>query len=68
MFVKFRYRQKDIPCSITWLDDNTIKVEYPQTVRAVTPGQVAAFYQGEVCLGAGFIDTVFFDKKLRQYT
>jgi tRNA-uridine 2-sulfurtransferase len=67
-FVKFRYRQKDVPCTIKWLDENTIEVLYDRSVKAVTPGQVAAFYQAEVCLGAGFIDKVYFDKKLRQYT
>ena len=68
MFVKFRYRQKDIACSIQWIDENTIQVFYDRSTRAVTPGQVAAFYQGDICLGAGFIDTVYFEKKQRQYT
>ena len=68
MTAKFRYRQPDQKVSITWLDDQTIRVEYPQGIKAVTPGQVCAFYQNEVCLGAGFIDQVFMDKKLRQYS
>lgn len=68
MTAKFRYRQPDQKVSITWLDDQTIRVVYPQGIKAVTPGQVCAFYQNEVCLGAGFIDQVFMDKKLRQYS
>lgn len=68
MTAKFRYRQPDQKVNITWLDDQTIRVVYPQGIKAVTPGQVCAFYQNEVCLGAGFIDQVFMDKKLRQYS
>lgn len=67
MTAKFRYRQKDHPVSIKWLDEATIEVSYPQGIRAVTPGQVCAFYQEEVCLGAGFIDDAFYQGKRRIY-
>jgi len=65
---KFRYRQADIKINLTWLDDTTCQVEYPQLVKAVTPGQVCAIYQGEVCLGAGFIDKVYLDGEQRKYS
>mgnify|MGYP001118264957 CR=1 FL=1 len=65
---KFRYRQKDHEVTISWIDNQTIKVSYPQKVRAVTPGQVCAFYQNEVCVGSGFISEVFMDKKKRLYS
>ncbi len=68
MTAKFRYRQKDHDVIVEWLDDKTIRLRYPQKVRAVTPGQICAFYQGKVCLGAGFIDTVYFEKQQRLYT
>jgi tRNA-specific 2-thiouridylase len=68
MTAKFRYRQPDQDVFVTWLDDETIHVEYPQGIKAVTPGQVCAFYQNEVCLGAGFINEVFMDKTKRQYS
>lgn len=68
MTAKFRYRQPDQKVHVTWIDDTTIRVSYPQGIKAVTPGQVCAFYQNEVCLGAGFIDQVWMDKKLRQYS
>lgn len=67
MTAKFRYRQKDHDVFVEWLDDRTIRLYYPQKVRAVTPGQICAFYQGEVCLGAGFIDAVYFEKQQRLY-
>ncbi len=68
MTAKFRYRQKDHFVIVEWLDDKTIKVIYPQKIRAVTPGQVCAFYQKEVCVGSGFISDVFMDKKRRLYS
>ena len=55
--VKTRYRQADIPCEIQPLDDNTIKVIFNEPQIAVTPGQSAVFYLGEVCLGGGIIET-----------
>lgn len=62
---KFRYRQKDINCHVKLLDDNKVEVTYDKT-KAVTPGQAAVFYDGEVCIGSGIIDTVYMDdKKLR---
>ncbi|MGA9606378.1 MAG: tRNA 2-thiouridine(34) synthase MnmA [Rouxiella badensis] len=54
--VKTRYRQEDIPCVVTPLDDNRIEVRFESPVAAVTPGQSAVFYQGEVCLGGGVIE------------
>jgi tRNA-specific 2-thiouridylase len=68
MTAKFRYRQKDHVVFVRWIDEQTINVTYPQGIKAVTPGQVCAFYQGNVCLGAGFIQDAFMDKKIRQYS
>lgn len=68
MTAKFRYRQKDHDVEVIWIDEQTINVKYPQKVRAVTPGQVCAFYQKEVCVGSGFISEVFMDKKKRLYS
>ncbi len=46
-------RQTDIPCTINALDDDRIEVIFDEPVAAVTPGQSAVFYSGEVCLGGG---------------
>lgn len=54
--VKTRYRQADIDCVIEPLDDETIRVIFDEPQIAVTPGQSAVFYQGEVCLGGGIIE------------
>lgn len=58
---KFRYRQKDHAVSLRFIDDSTVFVTYPRGAMAVTSGQEAVFYQGEVCLGGGVIDEVFVD-------
>ena len=55
---KFRYRQKDNPVSLEWLDNGEILVKYPQGVKSVTPGQACVLYNGEECLGGGIIKTV----------
>ncbi|MBT1445819.1 tRNA 2-thiouridine(34) synthase MnmA [Shewanella sp. JM162201] len=56
--VKTRYRQQDIPCSVKIIDAQTIEVLFDEPVAAVTPGQSAVFYDGEVCLGGGIIDSL----------
>ena len=55
---KFRYRQKDNPVSLEWLDNGEILVKYPQGVKSVTPGQACVLYDGDECLGGGIIKTV----------
>jgi tRNA-specific 2-thiouridylase len=54
--VKTRYRQQDIPCTVTPLDEQRIEVRFDEPVAAVTPGQSAVFYQDEICLGGGIIE------------
>lgn len=55
--VKTRYRQADISCTVTPLDDERIEVRFDEPVAAVTPGQSAVFYLGEICLGGGIIES-----------
>ncbi len=38
------------------IDDENIKVIFDEPQIAVTPGQSAVFYSGEVCLGGGIIE------------
>lgn len=64
---KFRYRQKDVPVELKWIDNATLKVKCLEPTRAITPGQAAVFYDGEVCLGGGFVREVFNDGVKRQY-
>ena len=64
---KFRYRQNDNNVTIKFLDNNRIKVLYPEGVRAVTPGQAVVIYDGEVCMGGAIIDEVYFNEERRMY-
>ncbi|WP_320407825.1 aminomethyltransferase beta-barrel domain-containing protein, partial [Klebsiella grimontii] len=44
------------PCTVTALDEDRIEVRFDEPIAAVTPGQSAVFYLGEVCLGGGIIE------------
>ena len=63
---KFRYRQKDIPVKIKYLENGEILVSY-HDVKAVTPGQACVLYQGEECLGGGIIKEVLKNKEKLWY-
>lgn len=54
---KTRYRQPDQDCLVTCLADQQILVSFDQPQRAVTPGQSVVFYQDDICLGGGVIET-----------
>ncbi|MFA6627643.1 MAG: tRNA 2-thiouridine(34) synthase MnmA [Bacilli bacterium] len=64
---KFRYRQPDVDVVLHHHEDGSVDVSYPTTVRAVTPGQAAVFYHGEVLLGGGTIECVYMNNELRPY-
>ena len=52
---KTRYRQADAACRVQMLEDGTLRLDFEQAQWAVTPGQSAVLYDGEVCLGGGVI-------------
>ena len=54
--VKTRYRQADQRATAEVQDDGQVLVRFEQDQRAVTPGQYAVLYEGDVCLGGGVID------------
>ena len=54
---KIRYRQSDQPCRILPRADGRLGVQFTTPQRAITPGQYACFYQGDVCLGGGVIES-----------
>ncbi len=54
--VKIRYRHAEAAATIHPSSGGRAEVRFESPQRAVTPGQAAVFYQGEVCLGGGWID------------
>ena len=64
---KFRYRSKDVPVELEYLDNKEILVKYKNGVKAVTPGQFCVFYLGEECLGSGVIKEIYKDNKKLWY-
>ncbi|HZV65007.1 MAG TPA: tRNA 2-thiouridine(34) synthase MnmA [Telluria sp.] len=57
MAAKTRYRQADVACEIAPAGDRHFALRFADAQWAVTPGQSAVLYDGEVCLGGGIIDT-----------
>lgn len=55
---KFRYRQADQAVTVHMRGEGAF-IEFDKPQRAVTPGQWAVLYDGEVCLGGGPIEHVF---------
>jgi len=55
---KSRYRQADAPCTLlpSEAGEGRFVLRFAQPQWAVTPGQSAVLYDGEVCLGGGIID------------
>ncbi|HWS04745.1 MAG TPA: tRNA 2-thiouridine(34) synthase MnmA [Burkholderiaceae bacterium] len=52
---KTRYRQMDAPCRLGLDSPGNFRLQFGQPQWAVTPGQSAVLYDGEVCLGGGVI-------------
>jgi tRNA-specific 2-thiouridylase len=53
--VKVRYRQADQRGRVEVRADGSTDVSFDEPQRAVTPGQFAVYYDGDVCLGGGVI-------------
>jgi tRNA-uridine 2-sulfurtransferase len=54
--IKLRYRQPDQIGSVTVLEDGSARLSFATPQWAVTPGQTAALYLRERCLGGGVIE------------
>lgn len=52
---KIRYRSEPVPAEIILEDKNRAAVNFERPVRAVTPGQAAVFYNGDLVIGGGWI-------------
>jgi tRNA-specific 2-thiouridylase len=52
---KTRSRQTDASCHLSVQATDAFKLAFSEPQWAVTPGQSAVLYDGEVCLGGGII-------------
>ena len=56
--VKTRYRQEDVACNLSPMANGEYLVMFTEPQSSVTPGQSVVFYQDEVCLGGGIINSL----------
>jgi tRNA-specific 2-thiouridylase len=54
--VMVRYRTKPEPANLISVTKNKFRLEFKHSLRDITPGQVAALYCNEECLGGGVIE------------
>jgi tRNA-specific 2-thiouridylase len=54
--VRIRYRHAEAAATIRPLPGGRAEVRFDEDQRAITPGQAAVFYDGEACLGGGWIE------------
>ena len=53
--VKIRYSHPGTPATLARLDGGRARIRLHEPQKAVTPGQAAVFYQGDLVLGGGWI-------------
>ena len=53
--VKIRHKHEAAPATIEAQSSTTARITFDQPQRAITPGQAAVFYSGEVVLGGGWL-------------
>jgi len=53
--VKIRHKHEAAPATVEALPGNRARIVFDSPQRAVTPGQAAVFYDGDVVLGGGWI-------------
>jgi len=56
--VKIRYRHAGAEAVVYPLENGKVRIVFNNPQRAITPGQAAVFYSGDLLLGGGFIEKV----------
>ncbi|HEY4706044.1 MAG TPA: aminomethyltransferase beta-barrel domain-containing protein, partial [Thermodesulfobacteriota bacterium] len=52
---KIRYRHAGATCVVTSNDDGTIRIEFSEPQKSITPGQAVVIYRNDGVLGGGWI-------------
>jgi tRNA-uridine 2-sulfurtransferase len=55
--VKIRYLHAPAPATVYPLPDRRVRVEFDEPQRAITPGQAVVFYDGDLVIGGGWIES-----------
>ncbi len=55
LITKIRYRDNGVEAKLIEVESDLIKVDFSEDRRAVTPGQIAVFYDEDIVVGAGII-------------
>ncbi|MDG2125400.1 MAG: tRNA 2-thiouridine(34) synthase MnmA [Verrucomicrobiales bacterium] len=55
-----RYRTSAEPCGVRW-EGESVELGFDDPQRALTPGQICAFYDGDVLLGGGVFEEIYYD-------
>ena len=53
---QIRYKHTAASARVRATDDDRVEVEFAAAQTAITPGQAVVFYDGDTCLGGGWID------------
>jgi tRNA-specific 2-thiouridylase len=53
--VKIRYKAAYAGCTVTPQGEDQVQVQLDDSLRDITSGQAAVFYDGDICLGGGII-------------
>ena len=56
LLAKARYRHTASPATVIQTDKKTVRVEFDEPIRAISPGQSLVLYDGDTVVGGGFIE------------
>ncbi|MBI66012.1 MAG: tRNA 2-thiouridine(34) synthase MnmA [Candidatus Marinimicrobia bacterium] len=57
LHAKIRYRAEDVLCKIIMQNKNNIHVQFNKPCFGIAPGQSVVFYDKDICLGGGIIES-----------
>jgi tRNA-specific 2-thiouridylase len=58
LMVKTRYQQEEQPAVAEQIDETTLRIDFDSPQRAITAGQAAVLYDGDLVVGGGTIETL----------